>query len=42
VLPNGEPVRKSAKTRSWEKAEHRAREMDVVDPALAVVELREI
>jgi len=36
VLPNGEPARKSAKTRSWEKAEHRAREMEAeADPTAA-------
>ena len=36
VLPNGQPARKSAKTRSWEKAEHRAREMEAeADPASA-------
>jgi len=36
VLPNGEPVRKSAKTRSWEKAERRAREMEAeADPTAA-------
>jgi hypothetical protein len=33
VLPNGDLVRKSAKTRSWEKAAHRAREMEAeADP----------